>query len=150
MYIGGNMKVLFLDFDGVLNPYGYKTEGATFSKMACKNLNLLLKKVPELKIVVSSSWRIHGLHAVRDILKSNGIDPKRVIDITGDEKGIRGNQIKAWLDRHKNVNNFVILDDNSDMGELTPRLVKTNGFIGLTQNEVNKIVELLYKYDKMN
>lgn len=144
------MKVLFLDFDGVINPHSHRADGAMFSKAACKNLNLLLKKVPELKIVVSSSWRIHGLSAVKDILKSNGIDVKRVIDITGDEKGIRGNQIKAWLDRHKKVSNFAILDDDSDMGELAPRLVKTNGFVGLTESEVNKVVELLDKYDKMN
>jgi hypothetical protein len=144
------MKVLFLDFDGVINPHSHRADSAMFSKAACKNLNLLLKKVPELKIVVSSSWRIHGLSAVKDILKSNGIDVKRVIDITGDEKGIRGNQIKAWLDRHKKVSNFAILDDDSDMGELAPRLVKTNGFVGLTESEVNKVVELLDRYDKMN
>lgn len=144
------MKVLFLDFDGVINPHSHRADGAMFSKVACKNLNSLLKQVPDLKIVVSSSWRIHGIKAVRDILNSNGIDPKRVIDITGDESGIRGNQIKGWLSKHKKVTNFAILDDDSDMGELMPRLVKTNGFVGLTESEVNKVVELLDQYDKMN
>ena len=46
------MTVCFLDFDGCLVVNG------VFSQAAVKNLNDLLAKEPDLKIVISSSWRI--------------------------------------------------------------------------------------------
>lgn len=137
------MKVLFLDFDGVLNNYKDRNFGEDFSKSSCKNLNSLLKKCPELKIVISSSWRYHGMEYCIGVLEKNGVDASSVIDVTGKEHGIRGNQIQAWLDRHTEVTAFVIVDDNSDMGELTHKLVKTNGFVGLTSKEVRLALQVL-------
>lgn len=139
------MKVLFLDFDGVLNNFSSRNFGEIFSPSTCKNLNSLLKKVPDLKIVVSSAWRMHGLKYCKAILKKNGINSEKVIDITGNEPGVRGHQIQCWLDRNPGVTNMVIIDDESDMGELVNKLVKTSSFIGLTSKEVALAVEVLKK-----
>lgn len=137
------MKVLFLDFDGVLNTFTQRNFGEQFSPGACKNLKSLLRRVPDLKIVVSSAWRMWGLEYVKATLKKNGINSDRVIDITGQENGNRGYQIQCWLNKHPEVTSFVIIDDESDMGELMNKLVKTSSFIGLTEKEVLQAVELL-------
>jgi hypothetical protein len=142
------MKVLFLDFDGVLNIYPNPSKSGSFHKTAVINLEFLLSKVTDLKIVVSSSWRTYGLDAVKDILKSNGIDPRKVIDVTGheqstDEKDHRGYQVECWLKRHPNVKQFAIVDDNTDFVPLKHKLVKTNKYIGLTQNNVERLIEVL-------
>lgn len=144
------MKVLFLDFDGVLNLYPAPSRSGNFHKTCCINLEMLLNKVPELKIVVSSSWRTYGLDAVKDILKSNGIDPRRVIDVTGheespDSRDHRGFQVEEWLKRHPKVNSFAIVDDNSDFKPLHDKLVQTQRTMGLTQINVEKILEILSK-----
>jgi hypothetical protein len=140
------MKVLFLDFDGVLNSYhSPRSNGDIFSPVSCLCLNQVLSLEPELKIVVSSAWRLHGLEYVRRVLDKNGIDPARVIDVTGREVGFRGYQIQCWLDRNPGVENFVILDDESDMGSLMHKLVKTRSFKGLTPEEVPLVVETLNK-----
>ena len=139
------MKVVFVDFDGVLNSFASHrlASGETFSAAACGNLNVILEAVPELKIVVSSAWRIWGLEKMREILEKNGIDKSRVIDITGDEKGSRGYQIQCWLDRNPGVTNIVILDDDSDMDHLMNKLVKTNSFIGLTETGAKQAIKVL-------
>lgn len=139
------MKVLFLDFDGVLNNFKDRNFGEKLSEPACENLNSLLKKVPELKVVISSAWRMHGLEYCKKMLKKNGVKVDRVIDVTGQENGIRGHQIQCWLDRNPGVTNMVIIDDESDMGELMNKLVKTSSFIGLTSKEVDLAVDTLKK-----
>ncbi|MCX9024639.1 MAG: HAD domain-containing protein [Candidatus Methanoperedens sp.] len=139
------MKVLFLDFDGVLNSYKDRNFGREFSKAPCENLNTLLERIKDLKIVISSAWRHLGLEECKEVLKENGINTDRVIDITGDERGERGHQIQCWLDRNPGVTGMAIVDDESDMADLKSKLVKTNGFIGLTSKHVDEIVETLDK-----
>lgn len=139
------MKVLFLDFDGVLNNFTQRNFGEKFSPVACQNLNSLLAREPYLKIVISSAWRMWGVKYIKKVLTQNGIDGNRVIDRTGDEHGQRGHQIQCWLDKHPEVTNIVILDDESDMGSLMHKLVKTSSFIGLTSKEVDQAVEVLKK-----
>lgn len=142
------MKVLFLDFDGVLNLWPKPSRDCKFDKKSCINLEFLLNKVHDLNIVVSSAWRSHGLESVRETLKENGIDPRRVIDITGheqspDDDNHRGYQVQCWLDRHKDVKSFAIVDDESDFGDLKNKQVRTTRFVGLTQANVEKLIKIL-------
>ena len=144
------MKVLFLDFDGVLNLYPSPSRNGSFDKTCCINLEMLLNRLTDLKIVVSSSWRTYGLDAVKDVLKSNGIDPRRVIDITGheeskDDRDHRGFQVESWLKRHPKVKQFAIVDDNNDFKPLHDKLVQTNKTVGLSQANVEKLLEILSK-----
>jgi hypothetical protein len=142
------MKVLFLDFDGVLNIFPSPSRSGEFDKEACYNLEMLLNKVPDLKIVVCSSWRAYGYDAVKDILKSNSIDPRRVFDITGDEKSPdsdnhRGYQVECWLKRNPKVKTFAIVDDGSDFEHFKKQFVKTNKYNGLSQDNVETILQIL-------
>lgn len=138
------MKVVFLDFDGVLNPYKNYKADCVFSKSAVQSLNDLLEKIPSLKIVVSSSWRHKGLDFVKEVLKKNGVDSSKVIDITDEKKREdRGKHVERWLSTHKEVSKFVILDDDNHMDKLMDRLVKTNSYVGLTEKDVRKALELL-------
>lgn len=141
------MKVVFLDFDGVLNTFPHEGTGLGLEKVPCINLEYLLKKLPDIKIVVSSAWRLHGLEYCKEALKEQGIDPRRVIDITGDElldgKFHRGNQIDCWLKRNPEADRFVILDDSRDQNPHMDKLVRTNPMKGLTQDDVERAMAIL-------
>lgn len=150
-----SIKVLFLDFDGVLNsaqfahlqyrhwmadhsnPRPYRED---FCPIACSNLLWILEEVPELKLVVSSSWRLGTpMTELKAILHRQGIPPELVIDKTPDlykdkRELPRGLEIQKWLDDNKalNVEKFCIVDDDSDMEHLTEtHFVKTSSMVGM-------------------
>ena len=137
------MRVLFLDFDGVLNNFTTRNFGEAMTPISCMNLSILLDGAPDLKIVISSAWRMWGRDYCAEVLQKNGIDSSRVIDITGNEQGIRGHQIQCWLDQNPGVTAFVIIDDESDMGHLMDKLVKTSGYVGLTLLDVERALVVL-------
>lgn len=136
------MKVIFLDFDGVLAPYSSRYEAGKFSFGPVENLNKILKAVTEAKIVVSSSWRRHGLEYVKDMLEKNGVSSGRVTGITPETENGREHHIKAYLDEHKDITNYVILDDERlDMPD--QHFVKVNQHVGLTETEAKRAIEIL-------
>ena len=140
------MKILFLDFDGVLNNHrNVDPDPEIFSPAACDNLRKLLDDEPDLRIVVSSAWRHGGKEYVRKVLSKNGIPRSKVVGITGNDPGVRGAQIKAWLDAHDelDIESFVIIDDESDMEPLKDRLVKTQSYVGLTSKDVEDAKKIL-------
>lgn len=153
------MRILFLDIDGVLNSTQAKRRGTcdfhcTFCPIAVKNLNQLLSDLPDLNIVISSSWRFgHDLDRVnpttgrpslKSIFKDNGIDAERIIDYTPMRfsERPRGYEIQEWLDGHL-VTKFAIVDDNSDMVHLAPFLVKTSIELGLRDSHRKDLLKLL-------
>lgn len=136
------MKVLFLDFDGVLNSHQsahfwhnkrdqskwenemYSSWTGTlkeyiaheFCPIAMSNVEELVRRVPDLKIVISSSWRVgETIESLREILKPSQLIGSRIIDKTDSFSNIRGNEIQKWLNEHPEVTHYVILDDDSDM-----------------------------------
>ena len=133
------MKIIALDIDGVLVVNG------VFSQAAVKNLNDLLAKEPDLKIVISSSWRHNGLQFCRDMLKYQGINEHKIIGTTDlVDKDDRGHHIERWVQDHK-PETFVILDDKADMDGVIDHLVQTNPYIGLTGSDVKKALDILNK-----
>jgi hypothetical protein len=121
------MKIIFLDIDGVLNviPQGHDEWGGIFHKHFVDNLKWIIEET-NAKIVISSSWRFSGLQSMIDMWKERKY-PGEIIDITpwnlpnvNPKLGFyqrleRGHEIEDWLNRHPNVTNYVILDDDSDM-----------------------------------
>jgi hypothetical protein len=133
--------VLFLDVDGVLNRSGASREHLFLDKVA------LLREIVETTngaIVVSSTWR-RLRNRMFELWAALGPDMKeRWLGNTPILSGQpRGNEIQAWLDAHPEVERFVILDDDSDMGELMPHLVRTHCFTGLTPELANEVRERL-------
>lgn len=157
------MKVIFLDVDGVLNSeFSRDKERNNFdnwmehevSEMHVNNLKKIVDATGA-QIVLSSSWRFdHPKATGRDFiadplmkvldrkLKAVGLD---IIDVTPDLRGkIRGAEIQDWLDRHSEVERFVILDDDVDMmEEQKPFFVNTTFKNGLTEEMANKAIEIL-------
>lgn len=136
------MKVIFLDFDGVLAPYGNRYEAGKFSKSCVKNFNKILDAHIDVLIVISSSWRRHGLEYVKDMLDKNGINKNRVIGITPFSNDSRENHIEAYLKENENIDQFIIIDDDH-MDVLKSRWIKTNQHVGLTETEAKKAIDLL-------
>ena len=150
------MKILFLDFDGVINPFMRFSSTGEFSKIACSHIQNMLIKMPDLRIVVSSSWRTYGLPAVRDILKTNGIDPTKVIDVTEgpketkDQPVARDHHIRHWLQAHPEIDNFVILDDEAELPDFKHKYVKPNPYVGLTQKDMENAIKILQSESKLH
>ena len=147
------MKVIFLDFDGVITiPPKWNLEPNRIAK---------IKKLVEetgAKIVVSSSWR-HGLkrnfkweledNANNDDHTNNMIAWLRdnIYDITPNV-GLgygRGGEIQKWLNEHlKEIENYVILDDDSDMWPSQFfHFVQTDYQTGFTEHEYDLAYRIL-------
>ena len=137
-------KIIFLDFDGVVNSFSEPESLRCLSKGCVANLNTLVER-SGASIVVSSVWRIgHPIADLRQILVNAGFRfPKRVIGITPRGYGVRGTEIGQWLRNHPEVEAFVILDDDSDMGPFMDMLVRTDSDTGLTDLDVEKALEIL-------
>lgn len=162
------MKVLFLDIDGVLNSSQHfkrttelrqktskqgmdfrDSEWLTNIDQVCVNhLKHLMSKVPDLHIVISSTWR--KTHPIT-LLKKNlsemlNVNSDRILGITPvlwKNGEVRGDEIQAWLNEHPDVSRFAIVDDDSDMAHLQSHLFKTTWEKGLQFEHVSKIEEFL-------
>lgn len=163
------MKVIFLDVDGVLNSeddlliYREKnkiTGCILYAEVEDRPLKLLKEIVDKTfaKIVVSSSWRIGCERNGRQSIFGRGLYEKlekrlkdygmEIYDITpslgtGTQ---RGDEIREWLSQNE-TENFIILDDDSDMCEYveTKHFIQTTYKRGLTEELKNKAIAVLSK-----
>ena len=146
------MKIVFLDIDGVIctqeeifhdpekkksgeikiEDYMRRVDGKwlhMFSPVAVAALNHITNTTGA-KLVISSTWRNKGVDRLKIHFKEQGVTGE-IIGITpyvyNEEHKckMRGGEIQVWLDKNPGVESFVILDDDSDMLHLLPRLVKT-------------------------
>ena len=138
------MKVIFLDFDGVLNSHRTATAlTAHPDKNMCRmdweeldvtavNLVRSLCYEAGAKIVVSSTWRLNNDTADFNAAfhKFFDWDEDLVIDTTPEMQGQRGGEIQFWLDHHPEVTHHVILDDDSDMN-FDQNFIKINNYEGM-------------------
>jgi hypothetical protein len=150
------MKLVFLDFDGVLNswdflygsrePFSSTSADEKIDPEAVRRLNEITDRTGA-SIVVSSAWRIGKKVAdLRELLHRHGVTGQ-VVGATPRNDRTRGDQIAESLEYHKRlgreVDSFVILDDDNDMGGLTWALVKTTMAQGLQDEHVAQAVEIL-------
>lgn len=140
------MKIIFLDFDGVIAPLSFHHSSSGFSASACANVQSVLTKDPNVRLVVSSAWRRWGLEEIRKILKENGIDSTKVIGLTEAEGGFppehRAVQIKTWLKNHPEIKKYVALDDYP-LPKLGDNYLKINGYVGFTQKDAEIALRIL-------
>lgn len=150
-----NNKIIFLDFDGVIvTPRAAIAKGAkgvfrTLDVISCELIEQLLEK--DVSIVISSTWRIgRDLNSIHDFLGSvswkiaNAIHrdwKTRIMD------GPRGLEIAEWLERHPEVETFIILDDDTDMAHLKDRLIKCDPYDGLGLKGFLKARKMLNEND---
>lgn len=145
-----NTNILFLDIDGVLNSYrtAYAMGGFPFTTTPEDIVRFDLTAIKliqhicedgDIKIVLSSTWRIHC------DFNQIGVDLRLpIIDATPIKLGgSRGEEIEMWLRDHPEVTQFVIVDDCSDMlPNQQKRLVKTTMADGLQFHHYEKIRKL--------
>lgn len=139
------MKVLFLDVDGVLNMIG---SGGLYA-LNRKRLKLLQNIIEETgaQIVLTSTWRkdTYALKRLSKVLAYRGM---KIVDSTPvfwtDADGnryYRGHEIQDWLNRHPEVETYVILDDDSDMLDSQLRnFVQTDPKHGLTETLAYRVI----------
>ena len=133
------INVIFLDIDGVLNGYNfwnllgwniiskfhsnklkdwYREEPFGVHERKVKRLAKIVHKT-DAKVVISSSWRFGLQYNILSYAQRKLLDlfDKYDIKIYGytprSESGKRDEEIKAWLSKHKEVNKFIILDDEN-------------------------------------
>lgn len=135
------MKIIFLDFDGVLNCTGsfvygsdqmkagnpfYANPHANPNPVSVGLIDRLLSEDESIKIVVSSTWRKEypTVEGLKDVLKNlfgmTHVD--RVIGMTGTHVPSggtyysRGYEIEAWLmdNADKGITHWVTIDDVED------------------------------------
>ena len=166
-------KVIFLDFDGVLNTEKYQAElhaektksfdqyGPLFDPEAVCNLRRIVESAPDAAIVISSSWKLEGLQKMRDMWRFRNL-PGNVYDITPDylspewqidleltdDYSIlvgRGNEVRQWLKENAPEGcRYVIFDDLPDfLPEQQEHLITLNPYVGLSADDAAFAIRML-------
>lgn len=140
-------KVVFLDFDGVLNCDVSICQLGTrykFWPASIKALNQLLVD-SGARVVISSTWREHWtLSENAASLQQAGLLPGRVVGKTSVSGRERGIEIDSWLRSVPySVQSFVILDDKDDLAMHRQRLVRVDSTTGLSMKETQQALEIL-------
>lgn len=151
------MKIVFLDFDGVINP-GY----GPWRPELVRRLNKVTDTTGA-KIVVHSSWRwSRSLDELRKILTTYHVGVpvtgevldaclkpfdigKRYPNIPRKLHTDRAIAIQTWLDDNGPVEGYVILDDSGKMGHFvgTPAFIQTDIRVGLTGDQADQAIQHL-------
>ena len=149
-------KIIFLDFDGVLNTEHYQgllqyqgkpwldEYGAFFDPKAVKQLKRIIDAT-DADIVVESSWKYLGLDAMKELWKVWNL-PGTIIDITpsllGTNKGV---EIASWLSKYaKQDIRYVIIDDEYViLDSQLPHFILTNPYEGITEEQANRAISML-------
>lgn len=147
------MRVVFLDFDGVLNSalffMTYPGKKERLDPAAVKRLDVLVKRAGA-KVVVTSSWRAkHSVEGLARFLKEAGFSGE-VAGVTPDLGAVaacdvgftRCREIEAFLQQHPSVSDYVILDDLF-LEDLAHAQVKTEFEMGLGDEHVEMALGIL-------
>ena len=153
------MKVIFLDFDGVVNTMMYDEleedmcfsmplDGKVNNRTAVEYVNQLGEEFG-LKVVISSSWREgkNGFRIARECLINGGCR----LEIVGatpceDWYETRHEEIEAYLKEHPEVEDFVVIDDcDDDLWKFHDRFLYVDewdeGFMGKYYSKAKAICE---------
>ena len=166
-------KIIFLDFDGVLNTEYHQRQlqfegkiwqdrhGASFDPEAVKQLQAIVDKT-HADIVIESSWKYLGLEAMQDMWKDRqlpgkviGITPSAISDnillstdldvLDSSMLHCKGAEIASWL--HENNMQevpYVIIDDEYVILESQlPHFILTNPYDGLIEELAMRAIGIL-------
>ena len=166
-------KIIFLDFDGVLNTEYHQRQlqfegkiwqdkhGAIFDPEAVKQLQAIVDKT-HADIVIESSWKYLGLEAMQEMWQDRqlpgkviGITPSAISDnillstdldvLDSSMLHCKGAEIASWL--HENNMQevpYVIIDDEYVILESQlPHFILTNPYDGLTEELAMRVIGIL-------
>jgi hypothetical protein len=155
------MKILFLDFDGVINACEstdlvtlQSNDIDSYSPILIANINRLTD-VCNFKIVVSSSWRkLYDFQTLQIVCKSMGLTAEVVgsttcKDLVPEEHrkraGLiaRGLQISDWL-ANNTCEDYYVLDDDSDASyQHETKFLKIDNSYGFTAEVADNLIKKL-------
>lgn len=166
-------KIIFLDFDGVLNTEHYqrflsyqgkawKDEyGALFDPEAVLQLRRIVEAT-NADIVIESSWKFYGLEAMQEMWKERNL-PGKILDITPSSVSdswlltanlddidpalghCKGMEIASWLsDNASKEARYVIIDDECVIMESqSPHFLLADPYNGITAEIADKAISIL-------
>lgn len=166
-------KIIFLDFDGVLNTEHYHNylisqrkplqdrHGVFFDPEAVHQLKRIVDAT-NADIVIESSWKYLGLEAIQKMWKERKL-PGKIVDITDSSINdswlltanlddidpamghCKGMEIASWLvDHTKDDVRYVIIDDEYVCLESqVPHFVQTNPHDGITEDIADRVIGIL-------
>jgi len=134
---------IFLDFDGVLHPDGV----ATFANLPL--FEAVLLKMPDVKIVITSSWRDdHTLEQLREFFSISFRE--KIIGVTptldgGYDMGGRQKEILSYLSNNplfETQIQWIALDDNPLFFEPScETLILTQSDVGFSEKEADLVLK---------
>lgn len=152
-------QILFLDFDGVINSEEYaiaryQTEKREylipgpdvhpdFDPYKIGLIDELLDSLPELRVCISSSWRIGAeIEEIKSYFPKSLI-ASRIIGKTPYISGVqRGYEIQEWI-KENPVQKFAVLDDDNDMDDVRANFVRTSWKTGVSYENIKEVKRLL-------
>lgn len=159
----GIIKVIFLDFDGVIkirrSTTGRYYPNNRLSPICVKEFNRIIAETGS-NIVISSNWRSTKDKTER-LIRSWGIvgNMMGITPIIANKSNntsnstlsfaSRGEEIRKWFELQALKGNpfsrykFVIIDDEDDMGEFKPYLVQCHFNYALTKELADKVISKL-------
>lgn len=151
-------KIIFLDFDGVMDTESYDSYlvnnnipnvdeyGPVFAPECVKTLENILNATGA-QIVVSSTWKeCMTLEEIREMWKKRNL-PGYILDVTPNvNPHFRGDEINAWLERQKEECLYAIIDD-MDASQFTKEqlafLAQTNPWVGMDEETEQRVLYLM-------
>ena len=162
-------KILFLDFDGVLNASDHIARlrrsgnplsdrfGYRFDPQSVARLKRIIERT-EGAIVISSSWKLEGLARMREMWRERQM-PGQLLDITpsyaecmdsidpgnSDSFVGKGHEIRSWLRRSSQPGcRYAILDDEPDiLAAQRPYFVRTDPQYVITEEDALRVIAIL-------
>jgi hypothetical protein len=148
IFIYKNMKIIFLDIDGVLVNRNHQIsidyiddkddKLPVFDPKVVSLINEI-QQTTNSSVVVTSTWRTVGLEKIQEIFKKRGIGDVVGITPIGFEFENRSQEISRWI-YENDVEKYVIIDD-MDIDGLYDNLILVDPEFGLTSNK--EIIEIL-------
>jgi hypothetical protein len=147
--------ILFLDFDGVLHPAANAHSSGSDLFCSLHLLEGVLRQVPHVEVVISSSWReCHGLAELREFFAQDLRD--RIIDVTPlrftasklprEAVGFKRHaECMDWLRRRRAAETrWIAIDDQPWLwAPLCPHLLLIDGSVGLTASDAQELLARL-------
>ena len=147
--------LIFLDIDGVmLSAAGWKPvenleDGfSAFSKKAVDCIQHLVNETNASIVLTTSHKSTYSLTQWNQIFQTRNLNVTICDKLDDNLKSLnRKDEILNYLNAHPEIENYVILDDDKSLNDLPhsmkQKLVLTSSLIGLTQENIERAIEIL-------
>ncbi|MDI9637319.1 HAD domain-containing protein [Kamptonema cortianum] len=133
-------RVLFLDFEGVLNPFFGRGQTTRCGMMCVAKLERLKTVCQQTKCKVVLTSQLRENERDLELLRTDGLHWDDIAPITGNG---RKADIEAWLDMNPLVECFAVIDDDPNAWDDSQNLVLTDKAYGLQEVEMEALLKLL-------